>query len=153
MFCTKCGARYSQDMNFCTGCGRQFAHSTTAFHSIRVSDLPDMSRSRLLAALKDVPPESFVLNESRHWLAMIALAGAIAGIGYVISQADSYKWQSESIFTNLVILMACFATGSTSAAYLIKCVRSDFKSRVLLNPLYFLRFRFDRIDAITFTFF
>jgi hypothetical protein len=149
MFCTQCGARYSQDMNFCTGCGQQFVHTTAAFHSVRVSDLPDMSRSRLLAALKDVPSESFVLNESRHWLAMIALAGTFLGIGYVISQADSYKWQSESIFTNLAILMTCFAAGSISATYLIKCVRSDFKARVLLNPLYFLRFRFDRIDAIT----
>jgi hypothetical protein len=79
----------------------------------------------------------------------VALAGAIMGPVYVISQANGYKWKSEDAFTNLLIVLACFVMGQLSATYLFRWSRSDFKAKALLNPLYFLRFRFDRIEGVS----
>jgi hypothetical protein len=148
MLCAHCGVQNAEDANFCCGCGRSFKTSAPAAYSVRLSDLPDVSRSRLLAAIKNVPPETFVIKESKLGWAAVALAGGAVGLVFVILQANSYGWQSEDIVTHLLVVMACFAIGWNSAAYLVMLARSDFKRYALVNPLYFLRFRFDRIEGV-----
>lgn len=69
----------------------------------------------------------------------------------VASQADNYKWQSEERLVYLALVVVSFVIGWQSAAYLFGWFRHDFKAQVLINPLYFLRFRFDHIEAIPFT--
>ena len=149
MLCPNCGVQNSANSNFCNSCGGKLNVSAPAAQYIPVADLPDVSRSRLLAALKNVSPETFVINESNRGWAAVALTGALLGLGLVISQANGYKWQSDDLLTNLSIVIVCFAVGWISAAYLVKWARSDFKAFALLNPLYFLRFRFDHIEAMS----
>jgi hypothetical protein len=149
MFCSQCGGQNSDSSNFCRSCGRSLDASRPASQKIRIADLPDVSKNRLLLALKEPSPETLVINESRLGWAMVGLTGSTLGLVYVVSQANGYKWQSEDIATNLFLVVLCFVIGWVSASYLAKWFRYDFKPRVLLNPLYFLRFRFDRIDAVS----
>jgi hypothetical protein len=151
MVCPHCGVENEQSSNFCSHCGRSLSSSAQTAYSIRVADLPDISRTRLLAALKTVPQETFVINESKLGWAAVGLTGSILGVIYVVSQANGYKWQSDDTSTNLLVVLVCFAIGYLSIAYLLRWLRSDFKATALLNPLYFLRFRFDRIEGVSLT--
>jgi hypothetical protein len=149
MFCARCGMQNSGDAKFCGSCGDRLNVSFSAAQDIPAADLPDVSRSRLLAALKRVPPETFVVNESRVGWAALTLIAAVLGLGFVLSQANRYKWQSDDRLTNLSVVIVCFAIGWISAAYLIRWARSEFKAYALLNALYFIRFRFDRIEVVS----
>ncbi|GAC1622362.1 MAG: hypothetical protein NVS9B13_15090 [Candidatus Acidiferrum sp.] len=118
---------------------------------IRISDLPELSKSRLMSALKKPPQETFVIRESRLSWAFIALIIAMLCLFGVYSQAANYKWPSDERLLYLFVTIGSFIMCWQSAAYLIGWFRHDFKPQVLINPLYFLRFRFNRIEAIQFT--
>lgn len=148
MFCPQCGAQNSGASNYCVRCGHKLNSSTVTAQDIRVGDLPEACRSRLLAALKNVPPETFVINESALGWAATGFITAILGVAFVVSQASGYKWQLDDLVTNVLVLATSFVVGWISASYLVKWLRSDFKAYTLLNPLYILRFRFGRIQAI-----
>jgi tetratricopeptide (TPR) repeat protein len=118
---------------------------------IRVSDLPEMSKTRLQAALKKPPQGTFVISESKFGWASIGLVVSLLGLWGVVAAADNYKWQSDDRFGYLILSIGCFVIGWQSIAYLFSWFRSEFKQQVLVNPLYFLRFRFNRVEAIPFT--
>lgn len=118
---------------------------------IKIQDLPEVSKSRLLAALKEPPQGTFVFNESKRGWAFAGIVAAVLGLSWVFSQADNYKWQSEERLNYLFFVLAICIIGWESVAYLVGWARNDFKAHVLINPLYFLRFRFSRIEAISLT--
>ena len=118
---------------------------------IRVSDLPELSRKRLLAALKNPPTATFVVSESRLKWAGAGLVTCALGIWAVAAAADNYKWTSDDLRGYLILFIVAFVIGWISMKYLFAWYRSDFKAQFLVNPLYFLRFRFNHIDAIPFT--
>jgi hypothetical protein len=119
--------------------------------SIRVVDLPEISKTRLLAALKKPPQGTFVFSQSRLKRASIGLVTFILGIWWVSAGADNYKWQSDDRLGYLILSIGCFVVGWYSVTYLFSWSRSEFKSQVLINPLYFLRFRCNRIEVIPFS--
>lgn len=118
---------------------------------IKVSDLPEANKSRLHAALKNPPSGTFVLGESKLGWASLGVVSVAATFFFVFSQADDYKWQSQEKIAYLVLVVGSFVLGWASLKYLVSWPRNEFKAYVLINPLYFLRFRFDRIVAIPFT--
>jgi tetratricopeptide (TPR) repeat protein len=118
---------------------------------LRVSDLPEISKARLLAALKKPPQGTFVISESKFGWASIGLVVSFLGLWGLVAVADNYKWQSDDRLGYLILSIGCFVIGWYSIAYLFSWFRSEFKQQVLVNPLYFLRFRFNRIEAIPFT--
>lgn len=115
---------------------------------IQIHDLPEVSRFRLLAVLKEPPENTFVYKESKRAWAFTGIFAAGLALWSVFSEADNYKWHSAQRLTYLLIVMAIFVVGCQSIAYLIRWLRNDFKAYALINPLYFLRFRFSRIEAI-----
>lgn len=147
MVCPHCGLDNSEASNFCAGCGHALKASASASYSVSASDLPDSCRVRLLAAIKSPPPETFVIKESKRGWATAALAGSILGVAIVVSNASGYRWLREDALTYLAITVACFVVGSLAMRYLWKFVGSEFQAYSLINPLYFLRIRFDRIDV------
>lgn len=149
MVCAHCGLDNSDASNFCTGCGRALKAAAPSSYTVLVSDLPDSCRVRLLAAIKSPPPETFVINESKRGWAIVVLVGSILGVLLVLSDANGYKWQQEDALTYLALTVTCFVVGLLSLRYLSKCVRAEFKAHSLINPLYFLRIRFDRIDVVS----
>jgi hypothetical protein len=118
---------------------------------IKATDLPEASKSRLHAALKNPPPGTFVLGESKLGWALLGIVSVAIAFFFVFSQADNYKWQSQEKLAYLGLVIGGFIVGWASLKYLISWHRGEFKAQVLINPLYFLRFRFDRIVAIPFT--
>jgi hypothetical protein len=149
MICSACQSENSENAKFCSSCGGSLPATLSPAQDIPVADLPDGSRSRLLAALKSGAPETFVINESKVGWAVVGLTGAVLGLGLVISQANGYKWQSDDRLSNLLLVIICFVIGWLAVRYLFRWIRVDFKATALINPLYFLRFRFDRIEAIS----
>jgi hypothetical protein len=118
---------------------------------IRVSDLPEQSKTRLLTALKRPPDETFVVSESNLKWAWTGLIACALGIWAVMAAADSYKWPSDARWQYLILFIVTIVIGCNSFRYLFSWYRSDFKAQFLVNPLYFLRFRFNYIDAVPFT--
>ena len=118
---------------------------------IRVSDLPEIGKTRLLAALKKPPEGTFVISESKLKWALTGLAVGLLGLWGLVAAADNYKWQPDDRLGHLILTIGCFVIGGHSVAYLFSWFRSEFKPQVLINPLYFLRFRFNLIEAIPFT--
>lgn len=114
---------------------------------IRISDLPEVSKSRLLSALKNPPHKTFVINESKLGWALIGLVGTAFAIWGVLEAADNYRWQSEQKIGYIAVAIVSFIIGWQSAAYLYLWLRHAFKAQVLINPLYLLRFHFNRIEA------
>ena len=53
--------------------------------SIRVSDLPEISKTRLLAALKKPPQGTFVFSESKFTWALIGLVVSLLGLWGVVA--------------------------------------------------------------------
>ena len=84
------------------------------------------------------------------WTSLAFLAG-ILGFFVVWFQADNFKWKSDDKLTYMLLAMASAAVACTSVLYLVNWFRDDFKPRALINPLYFMRFRFGRIEAIPLT--
>lgn len=118
---------------------------------IRISELPELSKKRLLGALKNPPNATFVVSESRlkwawTWLVVFGL-----GIWWVAAAADDYKWSSDDMHGYLVLFVLASVVGWLSVRYILSWYHSEFKAQFLVNPLYFLRFRFDRIDVVSFT--
>ena len=68
-----------------------------------------------------------------------------------MAAADSYKWSSDDRWQYLILFVVAIVIGGSSLRYLFSWYRSDFKSQFLVNPLYFLRFRLNYIDAVPFT--
>ena len=171
VFCIYCGTQYTDNSNFCSRCGKQIHCGTSAPAQtpdpplqvnasplppslpveIRVSDLPEISKSRLLAALKEPPQKTFVISESKLKWALIRLGLSLLGLWWVVAGADNYKWQSDDRLGYLILSIGCFVIGGDSVAYLFSWLQSKFKPQVLINPLYFLRFRFNRIEVIPLT--
>jgi hypothetical protein len=118
---------------------------------IRVSHLPEQSKTRLLTALKKPPDGTFVVSESKLKWAWIGLLACGLGIWAVMSAADGYKWPPDDRWGYLIPFIVAIVIGFSSLTYLFSWYRSDFKVQFLVNPLYFLRFRFNYIDAIPFT--
>jgi hypothetical protein len=149
MFCAYCGGENAGNSNFCRNCGHSLDASRPPSQTIRVADLPDVGKDRLSAALKSTSPDTLVIKESKLGWALVGSIGSIIGLVYVVSQANGYKWQSQDLATNLTLVILCFVVGRTSLSYLAQWFRSDFKACVLLNPLYFLRFRFNEVEAVS----
>jgi hypothetical protein len=149
MFCAHCGGENAGSSNFCRNCGHNLDASRPPSQTIRIADLPDVTKDRLSAVLKTTSPDTLIIKESHLGWASVGIIGSIMGLIYVVSQANGYKWQSEDLITNLFLLILCSVIGWTCVSYLTKWFRSDFKPRVLLNPLYFLRFRFNEIEAVS----
>jgi hypothetical protein len=118
---------------------------------IRVSDLQEISKTRLRAALKKPPEGTFVISESKLKWAVTGLVVSGLGLWWLVAAADNYKWQSDDRTGYLILSICCFVIGGYSLAYLFSWSRSEFKPQVLVNPLYFLRFRCNYIEAIPFT--
>jgi hypothetical protein len=118
---------------------------------IRTSELPEISQTRILAALKKPPQGTFVISDSKLKWAYLGLIASLLGIWGLIAEADSYKWQADERLGYLLLATTCFVAGQHAVMYLISWFRAKFKPQVLINPLYFLRFRFRRIEAIAFT--
>jgi hypothetical protein len=118
---------------------------------IQGSDLPEVSKSRLLSALRNPPDKTYLINESKiHWAVFGAVATGLT-LWAVVAAADSYKWRSVDQLWYLAIVIVSFIFGWYSVLYLFNWFRCDFKAQVLVNPLYFLRFRFNQIEVISFT--
>lgn len=115
--------------------------------AILVADLPEVTRNRLLAALNKPPAETVVFDETHLLRAVIGAVTSICGLGFVISGANGYKWPVNDQLFFLATTIACLTVGWASIKYLTDWRRSDFKRRSLVNPLYFLRFRFNRLEA------
>ena len=118
---------------------------------IKVSDLPEQSKLRLLTALKKPPEGTFVVSESKlkwAWTGVIVFG---LGIWAAAAEADSYKWPSGDRWEYLILLIFSIVIGWNSFRYLVSWYRSEFKSGFLVNPLYFLRFRLNCIDLVPFT--
>ena len=118
---------------------------------IKVSDLPEATKSRLLAALRNPPPGTFVIDESKLRWALFGIAFLALASFFVFEQADNYRWQSNEKIAYLLLLIGSFEIGWWSLNYVVLRLRSEFKASVLINPLYFLRIRFDCITVIPFT--
>jgi hypothetical protein len=117
--------------------------------NVPLSDLPELSKSRLLAATKAPPQHTFVIKESKIYWAVVGICLAIFSLTWICVQADDYRWPLEDSLGYLALTLATFIIGWVSASYIYRWSRSDFKRIVLLNPLYFMRFQFDEIQAIT----
>ncbi len=122
---------------------------TAEMMRIQVAELPEVTRSRLSAAVKVPPQDTFVISESRLLWALCGIIVVLLCVFFVLMQADGYRWQSGDRFSFLLLMIASFVIGWISLAYLIDWLRNDFKAHALLNPLYFLRFRFDHIEAFS----
>jgi hypothetical protein len=115
---------------------------------LQIADLPEASRTRLLAAVKNPPVNTFVIRESRLGWALVGLIAASLSLLSIFVAADGYRWQSDGRAFSLLVVVASFVGAWISVAYLIRWARSEFKAYALINPLYFMRIRFDRIEAI-----
>ncbi len=118
---------------------------------IRTSELPEISQTRILAALRKPPQGTFVISDSKLKWAYLGLIATLLGIWGLIAGADNYKWQPDDRLGYLLLSTICFVAGQQAVMYLIFWFRAKFKPQVLINPLYFLRFRFRRVEAIAFT--
>lgn len=118
---------------------------------IPISDLPELSKNRLLTALKKPPDATFVVSESRIKWAWAGLIACALGIWAVLAAADNYKWASDDQRGYLLLFGVALVIAAGSIRYLFSWYRSDFKAQFLVNPLYFLRFRFNHVDAVQFT--
>lgn len=114
---------------------------------IQIHDLPEASRTRLFAAVKNPPPGTFLINESRLGWTITGLGIALCCPLFVIAEADGYKWHQGDQFLFLSIVIFSFVAALISLRYVINWLRYDLKSVVLINPLYFLRIRFDQIEG------
>ena len=72
---------------------------------IRVSDLPELSKKRLLAALRNPPNATFVVSESQQKWAWTGLIACGLGIWTVAAAADSYKWSSDDLLRFLILFV------------------------------------------------
>lgn len=149
MFCTRCGAQNDDPSQFCQSCGHSVRTDSLLSPDIRISELPEICTSRIRAALKNPPGETFLINESKLGWALIWLGAAVMAMLIVATQANGYKWQSQEIVTQLFLTVVAFVVGWASLWYVIRWLRSAFKPCVLVNPLYFLRLRFGKIQAIS----
>jgi hypothetical protein len=104
----------------------------------------------LLTALKKPPDGTFVVSESKLKWAWTGLIACALGIWAVMAAADSYKWPSDDRWQYLILFIIAIVIGWSSLTYLLSWYRSEFKAQFLINPLYFLRFRFNYIDAVPF---
>lgn len=115
---------------------------------IQVGDLPEQTRSRLLAAIENLPQPAILISESRHRQAGAGIVAAALGLSLAFTEANGYRWQFDEKAVFFPLVVSSVLIGWLSAVYLIRWFRHEFGAYVLINPLYFLRFRFDRIDAI-----
>ncbi|HTQ59263.1 MAG TPA: hypothetical protein VMI32_03510 [Candidatus Solibacter sp.] len=118
---------------------------------ILASDLPEITKSRISLALKNPPQNTFVINESKLGWALIGLVGAGFALWGIIDAADGYKWQPEDRAICAAALIIVFVAAWYSGSYLFKWLLFPFKAQTLVNPFYFLSFRFNRIVAVPFT--
>lgn len=149
MVCANCGLNNIDGSNFCIGCGHALKAAASDSYVVLVSDLPDSCRARLLEAVKNPPPETFVISESKSGWAMATLIGSVFGIFIVVAQANAYKWQQEEVLIYLAVTVGCFVAGLSALRYLLRFFGADFRAHALINPLYFLRIRFGRIDVVS----
>jgi hypothetical protein len=115
---------------------------------IQVADLPEQTRSRLLAAIENPPKPAILISESRHRQAGAGIVIAALGLSLAFTEANGYRWQFDDKTVFFLLVVSSVLIGWLSAAYLIRWFRHGFGAYVLINPIYFLRFRFDRIEAI-----
>lgn len=115
---------------------------------IQLTDLPEATRSRLLATLAVPPQHAFVLKESKRGWAVFGLCVAVVATGGVVGSINSYAWTPDERVGYLLLLALGFVVGWFSGAYLVRWFRSDFTPSVLLNPLYFMRFRFSQVEVL-----
>ena len=144
MVCANCGLNNIDGSNFCIGCGHALKAAASDSYVVLVNDLPDSCRARLLEAVKNPPPETFVISESKSGWAMATLIGSVFGIFIVVAQANAYKWQQEEVLIYLAVTVGCFVAGLSALRYLLRFFGADFRAHALINPLYFLRIRFGR---------
>lgn len=148
MFCTRCGAENVDSSQFCQSCGKSMRAGSLLSADIPIRELPEICASRLKTALKSSPAETFTINQSKLSWALVWLSLALLTIVLIATQANGYKWQPQDVATYLLLTVAAFAVAGASVWYVVRWFRSEFRPYVLINPLYFLRLRFDKIQVI-----
>lgn len=114
---------------------------------IAVSDLPDVSKNRLLRAITQSPADTFVFHKSRSTWAAVGLVFAVLSVGLSMSAANGFRWNQDERTGIFLLILASLLVGSFSCTYLAALHRSALKDVTLVNPLYLLRVRPGHIDV------